>query len=214
MKKSISIILYSALCSLCLFMSVNGYSQTTNTSKVGFKVGFNLANLYVDNVKDQNMKVGALAGLYARLPISDGIAFQPELLYSSKGAKLIYDNVIQGKGEYRFNLNYIETPFTFVFNVLDNFNLHAGAYAAYLASANVKNLKDGNMIGVTNLNADDFNRFDYGLVGGLGLDFEKLNIGMRYNYGLKQVGHSGSLSGDLTQNSKNSALSFYIGLAF
>ena len=55
---------------------------------------------------------------------------------------------------------------------------------------------------------------DYGLVGGLGLDFNHINIGMRYNYGLKSVGHSGSLSGDLTQNSKNSALSFYIGMAF
>lgn len=60
-------------------MSVCGYSQNSRTSRVGFKVGFNLANLYVDNVKDQNMKVGALAGFYTRLPISEGIAFQPEL---------------------------------------------------------------------------------------------------------------------------------------
>ena len=214
MEKSINTILYSALCSLCLFMSVSGYSQNSRTSRVGFKVGFNLANLYADNVKDQNMKVGALAGFYAKLPIADGIAFQPELLYSNKGAKLTYDDVIQGKGEYRFNLNYIETPFTFVFNVLPNFNVHAGGYAAYLASANVKKLKDGTTTSVPDLKADDFNRMDYGLVGGLGLDFKSLNIGMRYNYGLKQIGHSGSLSGDLTQNSKNSALSFYIGMAF
>ena len=106
--------------------------------------------------------MGALAGFYTRLPISEGIAFQPELLYSSKGAKLTYDNGIQGTGEYRFNLNYIETPFTFVFNILKNFNLHAGAYAAYLSSASVKNLKDGTIHGVTDLNEDDFNRMDYG----------------------------------------------------
>ena len=101
-----------------------------------------------------------------------------------------------------------------MFNILKNFNLHAGAYAAYLSSASVKNLKDGTIHGVTDLNEDDFNRMDYGLVGGLGLDFNHINIGMRYHYGLKSVGHSGSLSGDLTQNSKNSALSFYIGMAF
>ena len=69
------------------------------------------------------------------------------------------------------------------------------------------------LMDILRMNADDFNRMDYGLVGGLGLGFNHLNIGMRYNYGLKSVGHSGSLSGDLTQNSKNSALSFYIGMA-
>ena len=212
MKKSIKAVLYSALCSLCLFMSVSGYSQNSRTSRVGFKVGFNLANLYADNVKDQNMKMGVLAGFYAKLPIADGIAFQPELLYSNKGAKLTYNDVIQGKGEYRFNLNYIETPFTFVFNILKNFNLHAGAYAAYLSSASVKNLKDGTIHGVTDLTKMILTAWIMGLVGGL--DFNHINIGMRYNYGLKSVGHSGSLSGDLTQNSKNSALSFYIGMAF
>lgn len=215
MKNSIKTILYSAFACLCIFLSVDGYSQEAGlTPKFGFKAGINFANLYVDNVQDENMKVGVVAGFYAKLPIAEGISLQPELLFSNKGAKVTYNNALQGKGEYRFNLNYIETPLTFVFNVIDNFNIHAGGYAAYLASANVKNLKDGTITGVTELNAENFNRLDYGLVGGLGVDFENVTIGMRYNYGLKQVGHSGSLSGDLTTNSKNSALSLYVGFAF
>ena len=215
MKNSIKAIMYGVIFSLSIFVTYNGYSQEASAlPKFGFKAGVNFTNLYVGNVQDENVKVGAVAGFYAKLPIATGISLQPELLYSSKGAKVTYNNAFQGKGEYRFNLNYIETPLTFVFNIIDNFNLHAGAYAAYLASANVKNLKDGTITGVTELNAEDFNRFDYGLVGGAGIDFENITIGMRYNYGLKQVGHSGSLSGDLTTNSKNSAVSLYIGFAF
>ena len=221
MINNVRAIFFGAWFSLCFLGSLAGYSQEQTTStetvltpKFGFKFGVNLANLYVDDVKDQNMKVGAVAGFYAKLPIAKGVSLQPELLYSSKGAKVTYDNSLQGKGEYRFNLNYIEVPLTFVFNVIDNFNIHAGGYAAYLASANVKNLKDGTIVGVTDLNAEDFNRLDYGLVGGLGVDIDNVTIGARYNYGLREVGHSGSLSGDITKNSKNSSLSLFVGFAF
>jgi Outer membrane protein beta-barrel domain len=221
MKKSVITIVYTALCSVCAFVAVDGYSQeqetsaeSTLTAKFGIKGGINLTNLYVDNVQDENMKLGGNIGFYAKLPITTGLSLQPELLYSGKGASETYNNAFQGQGEYRFNLNYIETPLTLVINVVKNFNIHAGGYAAYLASANVKNVKDGTIVGANELNADDFNRFDYGLVGGAALDIENFTIGARYNYGLHEVGKSGTLSGDLTKNSKNSALSIYIGFAF
>ncbi|NOT76028.1 MAG: PorT family protein [Cyclobacteriaceae bacterium] len=221
MKKSIKSVIYSALVGLCIFVSVDGYSQqqetsaeTTLTPKFGIKGGVNLSNLYVDNVEDENMKVGFTGGFYAKLPMTRGISIQPELLYSNLGARLTYDNFIQGSGEYRFNLNYIQLPVSLVFNIVKNFNIHAGGYASYLTSANVKNVQNGDIQGVTDLDSDDFNRFDYGLVGGLGLDIENFTIGARYNYGLNQIGKSGNLSGDLTQDSKNSALTLFIGLAF
>lgn len=221
MKKTVKTIIYGALCSLCIFVSVDGYSQEQETSseagltpKFGIKGGLNLTNLYVDNVQDENMKVGGHVGFYGKLPLTRGVSLMPELLYTNKGSKVTYNNFIQGSGEYRFNLNYVELPISFVFNIVKNFNIHAGGYAAYLTSANVKNLKDGTIQGVTDLNAEDFNRFDYGLVAGLGVDIENFTIGARYNYGLKEVGQSGSLSGDLTKNSKNSAVSLFIGFAF
>ena len=63
------------------------------------------------------------------------------------------------------------------------------------------------------LDVDDFNRFDYGLAGGIGVDFDGVMIGARYNYGMKEVGESGSLSGDLTDDSKNSVTTFYVAFS-
>jgi len=188
--------------------------ESTLTPKFGIKGGLNLTNLYVNDVKDEHIKAGFNAGFFAKLPVTRGFSIQPELLYSQKGAKLDYDNVF-GSGEYRFNLNYVELPLTAVFNVARNFNLHLGGYASYLVSANIKQLKsngDGNTI--SNLNEDNFNRFDYGLVGGLGVDVDNFTIGARYNYGLREVGKSGSLSGNVTSNSKNSAINLFVGFAF
>ena len=182
-------------------------------SKFGLKAGVNLANLYVDDVEDENFKVGFTGGLFAKLPVTRGFSIQPELLYSNKGAKATYDNIF-AEGEYRFNLHYIELPVMAVINVVKNLNIHAGPYVSYLAAANVTRLDDDNNVdNVRDLKADNFNRIDYGLAGGLGLDFQNLTIGARYNYGLREIGESG-LSGEVTKNSKNSVINVYLGFAF
>ena len=221
MKKTVKTILYSALCSLCIFVSLDGYSQEQQTStessltpKLGIKGGVSFTNLFIEDVDNESMKVGGHVGLFAKIPMTEGVSFMPELLYFNKGTKATYNNSIQGKGEYRFNLNYIESPATFAFNIVENFSLHAGAYVAYLASANVKNLQDGTIQNAETLDADDFNRWDYGLVGGAAFDIDHFTIGARYNYGLAEVGKSGSLAGDLTKDAKNSAFSIFLGFAF
>jgi hypothetical protein len=161
------------------------------------------------------MKVGFNAGFFAKLPVTRGFSIQPELLYTSKGAKETYNNIIQGEGEYRFNLNYIELPVLAVINVAKNFNIHAGPYVSYLAEANIKNLRnDHSQDEIADLDTDNFNRIDYGLVGGLGIDISNFTIGARYNYGLREVGKSGSLAGQVTKDSRNSAISLYIGVGF
>ncbi len=194
--------------------------QTTAESglspKFGIKAGLNLANLYVDEVKDENFKAGFNAGVYAKLPVTRGFSIQPELLYSNKGAKLTYDlpNILGGDGEYRFNLHYVELPVMAVINVVKNFNIHAGPYVSYLAGANITRLDDDNNVNdISDLKADNFNRIDYGLAGGLGFDFQNLTVGARYNYGLREIGESG-FSGEVTRNSKNSVINVYLGIAF
>ena len=185
------------------------------SAKFGIKGGFNLTSLYVDNVSSEHAKAGFNAGIFAKLPITQGFSIQPELLYTVKGAKDTYSNFVQGDGEYRFNLNYIELPVLAVINLTKNFSIHAGGYAAYLVSANVKDVdNNGNIDGATDLNAGNFKRFDFGLAGGAAIDISAVTIGARYNYGLTQIGKSGNLSGDLTSNSKNAGLSVYIGFAF
>jgi hypothetical protein len=191
------------------------FAQEQNVTRVGVKGGVNFSNFRVGDIGDNNIKAGLNLGLFAKLPVSDAVAIQPELLYSSKGSKIEYDNFIQGEGEYRFNFNYLELPVLGVFSLGDHFNIQAGPYIAYLASANVKDMnEDGSIENLKDLNEENFNRFDYGLAAGIGADFNGFIAGVRYNYGLNEVGEKGSLSGQATNDSKNSVATVFIGFGF
>jgi hypothetical protein len=221
-KKSIAKRMIVLMMAAGLLVSTGAFAQEQQTSmdtalsaKFGIKGGLNLTNLYVANTTNEHIKAGFNAGVFVKIPVTRGFSIQPELLYSVKGAKDTYNNVAQGSGEYRFNLNYLELPLLAVVNLGPNFNIHAGGYAAYLTGANVQDVNsNGNIDGATDLNADNFNRWDFGLVGGAGFDIENFTIGARYNYGLKNIGKTGNLSGDLTQNSKNAGISIYVGFGF
>ena len=209
-KKLILAIAFGILISIKAFSQEGGW----NALKIGVKGGVNFSNLYVDDVDDENMKAGLNLGLFAKIPVTRKLSFQPEILYSSKGSELIYDNIL-GSGSYRFNLNYLEMPLLAVINIAGPVNLHAGGYLAFLTSANVKNVDDdGDVQGVTELDEDNFNRFDGGLIGGLNVDVKGFTFGARYNYGLNEVGEKGTLSGQLTSNSKNSVITLYVGFGF
>ena len=202
-------------------MSVSAQVQQTSTEsrmtpKIGVKAGANFSNFVIDDVQDKNVKAGLNLGLFAKLPVSQGVSIQPEFLYSSKGAKVSYNNPLLG-GEYRFNLNYLEMPVLAVFNLGKNFNLQAGGYAAYLTSANVKAEDNGSSNEeLISFDEKQFNRFDYGLVGGLGFDIKNVTIGARYNYGLNQIGEKDQpvLSSEVLRNAKNNNISLYVGYGF
>ncbi len=191
-------------------------SESGLTPKIGVKGGVNLTNLYVDEVDDENMKAGINLGLYAKIPVTKGFSIQPEILYSNKGAKVAYNNTLIG-GEYRFNLNYLEVPVLGVVNVAKNFNVHFGGYAAYLTNVNIKAEDNGSSNEeLVSFDEDNFNRFDYGLVGGVGFDVKGFTLGARYNYGLNQVGEKSDafISNTVLRNAKNSGVTLYVGFGF
>src|SRR6478735_2694196 len=106
--------LMAVLLGLITTMSVSAQVQQTSsesrmTPKIGVKAGANFSNFVIDEVEDKNVKAGLNLGLFAKIPVSQGVSIQPELLYSSKGAKVSYNNPLLG-GEYRFNMNYLELP--------------------------------------------------------------------------------------------------------
>ena len=193
-------------------MSISGIQAQEKTASFGFKGGLNFSNLYTDQVDDNNVLTGFNAGLYAKFPIAKGIAIQPEISYTTKGAELVYNNAF-ANGTAKFNVNYIEVPVLLVMNITDNFNVHVGPYAAYMVSG--KTETDSNIFSSQNqLDTNDFNKFDAGIAGGLGVDLDALNFGVRYNYGLTNVGKERNYAGtDYTfPDAKNSVLSVYVGL--
>lgn len=193
-------------------ISAQDTSTNSNGTKFGIKGGVNFSNLYSDDVDDENVLTGFNLGLYAKLPITDFIAVQPEISYTTKGAELVYNNAF-ADGTARFKLGYIEVPVVLVFDITENFNIHAGPYFGYLIDGKVTNESNGGTFDFEeNLDEDDFNRFDAGIAAGVGFDFGTIGVGARYNYGLTNVGKERTYGGsDYTfPDAKNSVLNVYV----
>jgi hypothetical protein len=204
------------LCALTLFLTASFgmlHAQDNNVNtEFGVKGGFNMSNLYGsgEDVDDNNILYGFNAGVYATLPISDFVAIQPEILFTTKGAELEYNNAAL-QGNAKFKLNYIEVPLLVRVNITKNFNLQAGGYASYLVSSKVTG--SGDIDFEQDIDRDDLNKFDAGIAAGVGVDFSPVSIGIRYNYGLTTVGkeRNDGFGGTYTfPDAKNSNLTLYL----
>ncbi len=221
-QQKLSIVTGIGIAFLLLICVPQGYAQSDNPGpRIGIKGGLNLSQFFVDqpSVEDENMKVGLHFGIFSKIAVSDVLSFQPELLYTSVGSKVSYGSSAGNllgisDGEVRYNLNYIQLPLALGVN-LGPLNIHAGPYVSYLVNANVTNLRTSDMTTVSTieLNEDNFNRIDYGLLAGVQFDVQNFIIGVRYNYGLREVGNEG-LARTITNNSRNSVAQLYIGFGF
>ncbi len=197
-------------------------AQDDTEAKFGIKGGINLSNLYVKDVTDEKTKLGFNAGVWAKIPVAELFAFQPEVLLTSAGTKIGRYNNAQGTNQINFSLTYIQVPLLASLTA-GPISFQAGPYVSYLVSAQVKNLRvstDGvptNDPNGTNktveLNRDNFNTVDYGLAGGLALDIKGFQLGARYNYGLRNVGQSLAAK-YATNGAKNSVAQIFIGFGF
>ncbi|MFV8271362.1 porin family protein [Flavobacterium sp. GT2N3] len=211
MKNSKKLI-FASLVVTCL--TLTSASAQDNATKFGVKGGVNFSNLYTDDVYDNNVLTGFNVGFFAKLPLSNNIALQPEISYTGKGAELVYSNALVS-GTAQFKLDYIELPLLLVVNVTKNFNIHAGPYAAYMVSAKTTNKSDsGSYNFEDNIDTNNFNRFDAGLAGGVGIDLEAISFGVRYNYGLTKIGKEDSSTSFSSPDAKNSVLSVYAAFGF
>jgi hypothetical protein len=162
--------------------------QESNKTQFGVKGGVNFSDLYSSDVESTQMLAGFNAGLFAKLPITPTLAFQPELYYTSKGAYITYNNLFVD-GTATFKLNYVELPLLLVIRIADNFNISMGPYMSYLVSGKVKNDSNINLFDFEdNINNEDYNRFDAGIMAGASLDFRTVSFGARYSYGFTTVG--------------------------
>jgi hypothetical protein len=178
--------------------------------RAGIKGGINYSNLIVDNVTDNNARLGFHAGVYGQLFSSRAFTIQPEVNFSTKGNKVEYtNNNTLVDQETKFNLSYIDIPVLAVFKLGRAAEIHAGAYWAYLVGANVDS--DGDLDGdFTKLDRDNFDKWDYGLVGGLGFNLGKgAQLGARYNYGLNEIAHSAGAK-RMLGDTKNSVAQLYL----
>ena len=178
-------------------------------ARAGIKGGFNVSNLITEEVTDKNARFGVHGGVYGQLFVNEGFAIQPELNYSTKGNKVVTEFGIIDQ-ETKFNLSYLDVPVLAVFKLGNAAEIHAGPYWSYLVGANINTEGD---LGddFRQLDRDNFDNWDYGLVGGVGFNFGDVQVGARYNYGLNEIARSEGAKRFLG-NAKNSLGQIYVAL--
>lgn len=152
----------------------------------------------------QNQKIDYFGGLSVKYITQNHLGLILEANYSRRGWEEEYD--AETEFSYRRTLNYIEVPFmTHVyFGDKTRFIINIGPQISYLlndkqemsnalaADVEARQAVDPNApIGVQYSSLDQLNRFDYGIVGGLGMTLQTgvgdFDLEGRYYFGLGNV---------------------------
>lgn len=139
---------------------------------LGIKGGATLSNFVGINTGNYEDLYGFHVGGFANINLSRSVLFQPELLYSQKGAR-----TPAGTSDYvNRRLHYVDVPLALRLNA-QGFFVEAGPQIGFLVLAQDK-------FGSSSATLDrrDFNTTDIGYLAGLGFQRKSgLGIGLRYN---------------------------------
>ncbi|MBD0403155.1 porin family protein [Flammeovirga sp. EKP202] len=176
---------------LMLFITILYCGQTnlfaqSSTFRGGIKGGINSTKIGGD-ASGLKPKVGFQIGGFMKYSISDYVAIQPEVMFSMQGAKSI-------KGDISLHYNYVNIPLIAkVYPDGKGFNIQAGPQLGLLASANVKGGDEKQDV------SDQLNGTDFAFALGLGHDFNRLTIDLRYNIGISSTSDQGSYPNNVLQ---------------
>mgnify|MGYP006176410685 CR=1 FL=1 len=177
---------------LALFSFVGTNAQTA----FGAKAGLNVANLSGD-VDGNKSLIGFNVGVFAEITLADSFYLQPELLYSTQGAK--FDESTSGFSA-DLNLNYINIPIMFKYDVANRFYLEAGPQVGFLVAADLGDLDV----------KDSYESTDFGANFGLSYGFtEKIFAQARYNIGMTNI-----VKDNGNDKVSNAVMSFSLGYKF
>ncbi|SHG53065.1 porin family protein [Flavobacterium johnsoniae] len=141
-------------------------------TRFGVKGGLNISTVGGD-ARNVSSLVGFHVGGFAEIKIIEKLAIQPELLFSTQGAKEKFAG-----DKYNTNLNYINVPVLAKYYITKQFTVEAGPQIGFLVSAK----SDGEDV------KDFYRSVDAGFNIGAGYNFtENLSVGLRYYIGLSNV---------------------------
>ncbi|MGM0582816.1 MAG: porin family protein [Bacteroidota bacterium] len=195
---------YIILLFLFLFVTTNYSLSQTN---FGIKGGVNLANV-IDADYNFDSRTGINLGAFVDIPISNSsFSIQPEIIYSQKGTQ---DSGYAGIDNNTWveivnKRDYLEIPVLLKYSYEISKNTHPfltfGPYFGINMNTESEVTADGAQVNSGELN----DKSDIGMSLGLGYQIEFINLNIRYNAGLVNIGE---------RDSKNSVFSASIGFIF
>lgn len=184
------------LFSLCLLLTVGVVAnQAQAQAGFGIRGGLNIANLN-DTDADVDSRTGLMVGVYANYLIPNSpVVIQPEVLYTQKGYEQ-NDNTVK--------LDYIEIPVLAKFNFITDGSFTPNVYFGPSIGFNVNAEAENDVVEVGF--EDSVNDTEFGVVVGGGVDFGRIDLGVRYGAGLTEVVDGG--------DAKNGVFSITAGIGF
>jgi hypothetical protein len=174
-----------------LLVSTAGFSQGF---QLGVKAGVNVSN-YTGGDFENSALVGFHGGATFGFLLGDHFSIQPEVLFSSQGAKI--EGI--GNNKEKFNVSYINVPVLAKVRFTGGFYIEAGPQVGFKVNESVPDNTIENF-------AKDL---DLSVAAGLGYHSPiGLGIGARYNAGLSKVGDFDINTAD--PDFKNSTLQFFV----
>lgn len=145
----------------------------------GIKAGLNFSSLATESVDDGNNRTSFHIGLLGHIHINRSWAVQPELVYSSQGAKYGNNTVLK--------LGYINVPVLAQYMFGPGFRVETGPQFGF--NINAKSDVGGNETDIK----DRFKGFGMSWAFGVGYLSEMgLGADLRYNLGLSDISKAGN----------------------
>jgi hypothetical protein len=119
--------IYLSFLLAAILITVKTEAQHVN---LGIKGGLNFYTIHNDNNVKYDTKVGFNAGFLGHIHLSSNLAVQPEIVYSSQGAKYTVNGVTT-----KINLGYINLPVLIQYMFDNGFRLQAGPQVGFLVNA-------------------------------------------------------------------------------
>lgn len=158
-----------------IFFSASVFSQT----QLGIKAGININDIS-DNFAPNNVatRIGYHAGLLAHIHVQRRLAVQPEVVFSSQGAKYTLNNF---NGDVK--TNYLNIPVLLQYLGNRGIRLQTGPQLGLLLDGEIER-NNGNVTDLKN----GMNEADFSWVFGLGfLSRSGLGADARFNLGLTDI---------------------------
>jgi hypothetical protein len=183
--KRLMIVALAALCVAALL-------PQTLSAGIGIKGGYSLSKFAAASPDPIPFTFGNLnspvGGIYFSLGLGP-LSIQPEVLYVRMGAEYEVDEA----NDIKWQFDYIQVPVLLKLRIIPlgpiRPVIYAGGYGAYMLKA--KGIMTVDSVPEETDISDQYQKYDYGVVGGIGLDFKlpgiTFSIEGRYNYGLKNI---------------------------
>ena len=187
------------------------YYTSWNHPYVGLRIGPSFTTVHSDDpyLDGSNMKAGLDVGIAAGFPLSSYIPLYLEsgLYYIEKGGRGTV-----GGSRFKYNLDYLELPFVFKYQVNMNRSLsvqpYLGGYLGLGVAGRIKDFQEREAYSSFGNTDYSFRRGDAGIRVGCGIGYDMLYAELNYDWGLANISHNSF------DDCRNSALTLTVGINF